>query len=81
MAGKEYTVDVYKTRLGRLLTAEDKQKAEVPDLFLSERMKYVEQEMEKKGLLALKNKKGKVLRLWYEVGKQLAFVMDTSVSK
>ena len=30
-------------------------------------------------MLSLKNRKGKVLKLWYEVGRRVSFVMDTSV--
>jgi hypothetical protein len=76
--GKEYTVKVYRTRPGKLVTEEEKKKAEQLDLFLSERMKQIEKEMKAAGLLALKGKRGEVHRLWYEVGKRLEFVMDTS---
>jgi len=77
--GKEYTVKVYRTVPGKLVTEEEKKKAEEFDRFLSKKMKEIEQEMKDYGLLSLKGKKGKVLKLWYEVGKRLEFVMDTSV--
>jgi hypothetical protein len=77
--GKEYTVKVYQTAPGRLVTDGEKKKAEQFDLFLSGKMKQIEQEMKERGLLALKGKRGEVHRLWYEVGRLLEFVMDTSV--
>lgn len=77
--GKKYSVQVYRTRPGKLITDEEKKKAEEFDRFLSEKMKEIEREMEDSGFLALKGKKGKVHRLWYEVGKRLEFVMDTSI--
>jgi hypothetical protein len=77
--GKEYTVEVYRTAAGKLVTEEEKKRAEKFDHFLSNMMKQIEQEIINCGLLALKGKKGKVLKLWYEVGKRLEFVMDTSV--
>jgi hypothetical protein len=77
--GKEYTVKVYQTAPGRLVTDGEKKKAEQFDLFLSGKMKQIEQEMKGRGLLTLKGKRGEVHRLWYEVGRRLEFVMDTSV--
>jgi len=77
--GKEYTVKVYQTAPGKLVTEGEKKKAEQFDLFLSGKMEQIEQEMKESGLLALKGKRGEVHRLWYEVGRRLAFVMDTSV--
>lgn len=77
--GKEYTVKVYQTAPGRLVTDGEKKKAEQFDMFLSGKMKQIEQEMKESGLLALKSKRGEVHRLWYEVGRRLEFVMDTSV--
>jgi len=79
MEGKEYEVKVYKIKLGKLLTLEEKEKADRFERILSERIKKIETDMEKNGLLSLKGKKGKVLKLWYEVGKNLSFVMDTSL--
>jgi hypothetical protein len=77
--GKEYAVKVYKTRPGKLVTEKEMKNAEQFDLFLSEKMREIEKKMKDAGFLVLKGKKGKVHRLWYEVGKQLEFVMDTSI--
>jgi len=77
--GKEYSVKVYRAGPGKLITDEEKKKAEKFDLFLSKKMKEIEQEMKDSGLIGLKGKKGKVNRLWYEVGKRLQFVMDCSM--
>jgi len=76
---KEYNVKVYRTAPGKLVTEEEKKKAEQFDLFLSKKIRQIEREMKENGLLALKGKKGEVHRLWYEVGRRLEFVMDTSV--
>lgn len=76
--GKEYTVQVYKAKPGKLITDEEKRRAEELDQFLSKKMNEIEKEMKDNGLLALKGKRGKVHKLWHEVGKQLEFVMDTS---
>lgn len=77
--GKAYTVKVYKTAQGKLVTDNEKRRAEQLDAILTERMKKIEQEMKDNGLLALKGKRGKVHKLWYEVGKRLDFIMDTSI--
>jgi hypothetical protein len=77
--GKMYTVKVYKTAPGKLVTDDEKKKAEQLDAVLIERMKKIEHEMKDNGLLVLKGKRGKVHKLWYEVGKRLDFVMDTSI--
>jgi hypothetical protein len=77
--GKEYPVEVYRTAPGKLVTEEEKKKAEQFDLFLSRKMKQIEKEMEESSLLVLKGKKGEVHKLWHEVGRRLEFVMDTSV--
>jgi len=69
--GKEYEVEVYKMISGKLLTRDEQEKADKFDKFLSEEILKIESEMEKKGLLELKGKRGKVLRLWYEVGIKL----------
>lgn len=79
MEGKEYIVKVYRTQPGKLITKEEKTKAEKLDNFLSEKMKEINSEIRKSGLLNLKGKRGKVLKLWYEVGNRLEFVMDTSI--
>ncbi|MBI2909417.1 MAG: hypothetical protein HYX92_17365 [Chloroflexi bacterium] len=77
--GKAYTVKVYRTRPGRLVTDGEKKRAEQLDVALSEKLKQLQREMEEMGLLGLRGKKGKVLRLWHEVGKRLDFVTDSSV--
>jgi len=76
---KEYDVKVFKTAPGKLLSLEDKKKAEELDRMLSLKMKEIGNEMKQNGLLLLKGKKGKVLKLWYEIGKRLAFVTDTKI--
>ena len=77
--GRKYTVEVYRTKPGKLVTDDEKKKAEQFDMFLSEKMKEIEKEMIDTKLLALKGKRGKVHILWYEVGKRLKFVMDTTI--
>jgi len=74
--GKTQKVKVYKTK--RLLTGELRKQAEELDEILSKKMKKIEKEMKDSGLIHLKRKRGEVLKLWYEVGKRLEFVMDTS---
>lgn len=74
--GKPEKVKVFKTK--RLLTGELRGQAEKLDGFLSKKLKGIENEMEESGLLNLKGKKGDVLKLWYEIGRRLEFVMDTS---
>ncbi len=77
--GKEYTVKVYRAQPGKLVTQEGKVKAEKLDEFLSNKLREIEHEMKNCELLSLKGKKGEVLKLWYEVGKRLDFVDDTSL--
>jgi hypothetical protein len=77
--GKDYTVMVYRTTPGKLVMEEEKKRAEQFDLYLSQKIKQIEQELRKNRLLALKGRKGEVHRLWYAVGGRLEFVMDTSV--
>ncbi len=75
--GKPEKVKVFKTK--RLLTGELRDQAEKLDLFLAGHLQKLEAEMKSSGLLDLKGKKGEVLKLWYEVGKHLSFVMDASI--
>jgi len=75
--GREEKVKVFKTR--RILTSDLRQQAEILDKFLTKKMNEIRNEMENAGYLSLKGKKGKVLKLWYEIGKRLDFVLDTSV--
>lgn len=73
--GKTQVVKIYKT--DRFLTREAKEQAENLDRVLKRRMREIEKEMKKKSLIKLKRKRG-VIRLWYEVGKRLSFINDTS---
>lgn len=75
--GKPEKVKVFKTK--RLLTGELREQAERLDEFLSKKVSEIEKEMKSTGFLKLKGKKGEVVKLWYEVGKRLGFVSDTSV--
>jgi len=75
--GKAEKVKVFKTK--RLLTGELREQAERLDEFLSKKVSEIEKEMESTGFLKLKGRKGEVVKLWYEVGKRLDFVMDTSL--
>lgn len=75
--GKPEKVKVFKTK--RLLTGELREQAEKLDNFLSNRMKQIEEKMRNTGLIKLKGKRGEVHKLWYEVGKRLEFVIDTSI--
>jgi hypothetical protein len=75
--GKAEKVKVFKTK--RLLTRELREQAERLDEFLSKKVSEIEKEMESTGFLKLKGKKGEVIKLWYEVGKRLDFVTDTSM--
>lgn len=74
--GKAEKVKVFKTK--RLLTGKLREQAERLDEFLSKKVSKIEKKMKSTGFLKLKGKKGKVVKLWYEVGKQLDFVTDTS---
>ena len=74
IAGKEMEVKVYKTS-EPILSKEERERAEGLDKFLHEKMKQVEERLRKKGLLKLRGKKG-VLKLWFELGKELRFVDD-----
>jgi hypothetical protein len=75
--GKEEVVRVFKTK--KLLTGELKQQAENLDKVIEKKMRGIEKELKNSGYLALKGKKGKVHKLYHEVGKHLDFVMDTSL--
>jgi len=75
--GKPEKVKIFKTK--RLLTGELREQAEKLNGFLSKKLKEIESELKETGLLNLKRKRGDVLKLWYEIGKRLEFVMDTSI--
>jgi len=76
---KEYEVSVYRTKPGKFLTDNEREKADKFDDFLSKKIKSIENELTENKLIDLKGKKGKVLKLWYEVGKRLSFIMDTTL--
>jgi hypothetical protein len=76
VGGKIQVVKIYKT--DRLLTREAKQQAEKLDSLLAKKMNEIENELEKNGLLKLKGSRG-VIKLWYQVGKQLSFVADPTI--
>ena len=74
--GKMQTVKIYKT--DRFLTREAKEQAEKLDLLLNRKMKEIETEINKSNLLGLKRRRG-VIKLWYEVGERLSFILDPTV--
>lgn len=76
IGGKEVEVKIYKSK--HFVTQAEKKQAEKLDHFIEARMKEIVGEMKKEGLIELKGKKG-VVKLWYEVGKRLSFVMDRAV--
>ncbi len=78
IGGKKLRAKVFKAESQRPLTREAKEQAEKLDQFIEEKMREIEREMDKLGLLTLKNRPG-VLRLWYEVGKRLSFVETTNL--
>lgn len=74
IGGKEYPdIMVYKS--DRFVTREAQEKAEKLDIYLQEKMKKIENQMKKEGLISFKRKTG-VIKLWYEVGRRLSFVYD-----
>jgi hypothetical protein len=76
IGGKELVVKIYKSK--HFVTQAEKNQAEKLDHFIEARMKEIVRELKEKGLVELKGKKG-VVKLWYEVGKCLSFVMDKAV--
>jgi hypothetical protein len=65
---------IYKSE--HLVTRKAKEQADKLDEFIERRMRDIEEHVKKAGLLGSKKEK---LRLWYEVGKRLSFVMDASI--
>lgn len=63
---------------GGFLTGEGEALAKRNDEILEHRIRAIEAEMRSTGLLATKGKPG-VLRLWWEVGKRLAFLNEMDV--
>lgn len=78
VGGKRIRAKVFRSESQRPLTREAREQAEKLDHFIAVKMHEIEGEIEKQGLLDLKNRPG-VLRLWYEVGKRLAFVETTEL--
>jgi len=78
VAGKRVPAKIYKSGSQRPLTKSARDKANKLDRLLAQKMREIENEMEKQGLLELKSRRG-VLRLWYEVGKRLSFVETTDL--
>jgi len=58
------------------LTRDDKIKAEKMDELLDEKMRNIENEIKKLGYHKLRGKKG-AIKLWYEVGKRLAPLVES----
>ena len=77
IAGKEIPVKVYKTSEA-ILTKEEREQADELDGLLQKKMTEIEDRLRKKGLLELKGRKG-VLKLWFELGKQLSFLDDSKL--
>jgi hypothetical protein len=77
IAGKEQIVKVYQRSSEDLLSKQEREQADELDLFLEQRMQAIEQKLQKMGLLDLKGKRG-VLRLWFELGKQLGKFVERS---
>lgn len=73
IAGKEEVVKVYWRSSEDILSKEEREQAEELDSFLQQEMKEIEHRLQKKGLLDLKGRKG-VLKLWFELGKELSFI-------
>jgi len=67
----------YKTA-GGVLTGQGERLAKRNDDLLEHHLRAIESEMSRLGLLDLKGRRG-VLRLWWEVGKRLAFIDEIDV--
>jgi len=78
VGGKRIPAKIYRTESPRPLTKSEKAKANKLDQLIEDKMRGIEEEMEKRRLLELKSRRG-VLRLWYEVGKRLTFVETTNL--
>jgi hypothetical protein len=74
---KEKNIKVFKS--DRLLTTEARKQAEELDDFLSQKMDDIAGELKGLDLVKLKGKRRGVLKLWYELGMRLSFVMDTAI--
>lgn len=78
MGGREFSgTKVYKS--DRFVTREMKKQAEELDVYIKDKMAKIRKEFTNNGLLKLKGTKGKVLKLWYELGKHLDFIDDPKI--
>lgn len=72
--GKKYNnVEVYKPEVS-VVTGEMKERAKKIDESLKGELNKIISDFNINGLLELKGKKGKVVRLWWELGKRLSFI-------
>lgn len=78
VGGKKILAKVFRSESQRPLTKEAREQAEKLDDFIEEKMREIEKEMDRLGLLDLKNRPG-VIQLWYQVGKRLSFVESTNL--
>ena len=79
IAGKEQIVKVYQRNSEDILSKQEREQADKLDRFLQQQMQAIERRLQKKRLLELKGKRG-VLRLWFELGKELGkFVERTDL--
>ena len=77
IAGKTYD-DILVYKSDRPITTQGRKQAEQLDLLIEKNMRKLEKCLKEKKLLQLKNSKG-VLELWYNVGKGIDFINDSSV--
>lgn len=73
IAGKEQIIKVYQRNSEDILSKDERERADGLDHFLQKQMQAIERKLQKMGLLDLKGKRG-VLRLWFELGKELGFI-------
>jgi hypothetical protein len=76
IGGKEVIIKVYKSK--RFVTQREKEQAERLDQLIETKMRETVKEMEDRGLMKLKGRRG-VIELWYNVGKHLHFVSDGTI--
>lgn len=82
IGGKDFpSIKVYKSDSSFTLLKKDRELAEKIDNIIGKNMRQIEQYLKNKGILSLKGKKGKVLKLWYELGKRLSFIDTLDVSQ
>ncbi len=76
--GEFVTVKQYISDISPL-TGNLRKKAEEYDLLIEEKVREIEEEVDKLGLFGLRNRH-QVLQLWYEFGKRLKFVDELELS-